>query len=113
MKVKHTQVCPICKNELAQDKLHQKFGKQDACQVFICFSPLADDPLHYYSHTIKDDGSDWIIFQEFSVDIGSRYVLFNNDYETDKSSIRSAIGQEALDIPVLLIPDFPSLDNLK
>lgn len=116
MKVKHIQSCPICGGELRQEQSNPLYQLQmrDSGQIFLCFSPLFNDPLHYYSHTVATDNSDWIISQEFSINIGSRYVMFYNDYQLDQSSIRSdARSAETLQIPILVIPDFPNLENLK
>jgi len=132
MKVKHVNKCPICHQNLEQDKINPLYSNvhpsgwqqpcavarlfsgavQDVCQVFMCLSPLADNPLHYYSHVVMTTDPKWIISQEFSVDIGSRYVLFSNDYLNDKSTVKSNREAQPLDIPVLLIPDFPSLEGL-
>ena len=115
MKIKHIHQCPICCKDLRQDKVSplSTKGKQNACQVFICCEPLVEDPLHYYSHVVCDDEPDWIFQQEFSVNIGSRYVMFYNDYQIDRSWIKSNVRHTSFSMPALLIPDFPIMDTLK
>jgi len=121
MKIQHTEICPICQQPLTKTEINRLYSINHlqpsppfaAADIFICCSPLASDPLHYYNHTVKKDESDWIIFQEFSVDLGSKYVLFRNDYTVDRSFIESDKEIAVLEIPVLLIPDFPKLESLK
>jgi hypothetical protein len=115
MKVKHTNQCPICQKELKQDNINPVYGGHPRSQplIFICCSPLADDPLHYYTHTVMSEAPEWIITQEFSIDLGTKYVLFQNNYDLELSSVRSNKEIDALAIPILLVPDFPQLESLR
>jgi hypothetical protein len=112
----HTLQCPICQQPLlAEEGSRHRVprGMQGACQAFICYNPLANLPLHYYSHVVVDSNLDLIIFQEFSVDLDNKWIIFANNYVDETSSIRSSKNVEPLDVPVLLLPDFPNLDSLK
>lgn len=117
MKIQHTNFCPICRKELKQEEINPLFaqaypGSTRPGLIFICCSPLANDPLHYYVHTVKRDDPGLINFQEFTIDLGSKYVIFRNDYEGEKSAVKSNKDIAALMVP-FLVPDFPKLESLK
>lgn len=119
MKIHHTDHCPICRQTLKRDDVNPLYGNSSSSatssqfNIFICCSPLADDPLHYYTHTVETEEPSWIVSQEFSVDLGARYVLFSNHYKVDKSYVKSGKEISPLEIPALLVPDFPNLESLK
>src|SRR5271154_3609887 len=101
--------CPICQGVLCNDN----DGGQYSLEKYSCYNPLASDPLHYYHHRVSQVDPDTLSYQEFSVNLGHRYIIFTNNYSMDTSSIKSAKGSEPLVIPILLMPDFPSLEILK
>ena len=115
MKIKHIENCPICYKELRSTNINPIYGGHPRSQpvIFICCSPLAGDPLHYYTHTVNVDAPGWIDTQEFSIDLGNKYVLFYNNYTIPVSSIRSGKNLDALVIPMVLVPDFPKLESLR
>ena len=116
MKVPHINYCPICHKDLEQEEInsiHSAFPYSGTLGGnFICLSPLANDPLHYYAHIAEGAEPSWISFQEFTIDLGSKYVIFRNDYEGEKSSVKSNKDIEALSVP-FLTPDFPNLESLR
>jgi hypothetical protein len=105
--------CPICKGVLVNDNGSVHGGSTFSLEKFSCYNPLASDPLHYYHHQVNPVDPDTLAYQEFSVNLGHRYIIFSNHYSLHTSFIKTARGAEPLMIPVLLIPDFPSLEKLK
>lgn len=86
---------------------------QEACQSYECYRPLAESPLHYYNHLVTIGGARGIIFQEFSVHLGHKWVILENNYKTETSMVRLSSGQTPMEIPSLIMPDFPDMINLK
>jgi hypothetical protein len=116
MIISHILQCPICQGTLHQEvgnHLHVPRGMHNTCRVFICYSPLANLPLHYYSHVVSTADSNEIIFQEFSVDLDNRWIIFSNYYVLETSSIKFSKDGDPLIISVILFPDFPKLESLK
>lgn len=118
MNVPHRRTCPICQQDLQESDSSPLYSMPASAsgstyQLFLCLTPLASDPLHYYSHIVKNSDPFSIVFQEFAVDLGSRYVLFSNNYYEGKSLIKSTKDIEALEVPIVLVPDFPNLEGLK
>lgn len=108
--------CPICKKECrveAYEGYHYGYYAALQVQVFLCFNPLADDPLHYYNHIVASDDTLKIARQEFSLNLGNRYVIFINNYKEQTSSIKFHKNDNATLLPVMLMPDFPKLTSLK
>jgi hypothetical protein len=119
MKISQINICPICRQVLKKNNINPLYNinsqvpLREVGDIFICCSPLANDPLHYYAHVVEKQEPYRIIFQEFSIDLGAKYVIFRNNYEVNKSFINSNRAKELLEIPILLIPDFPDLESLK
>jgi hypothetical protein len=109
--------CPMCGQACRTEEETRGYNTplyvQGACQVFLCHTPLATDPLHYYSHIVEKSKPDVIAYQEFSVDIGRRYILFANNYKQEKTLIRNQRNENALELPFIIFPDFPDLTSLK
>lgn len=108
--------CPICGKTCEVDEvpgwktLARVNGR---CQVYNCYNPLATNPLHYYSHTVDKDNPEFIIYQEFSLDLGTKSILFGSDFHRQKSTIKSVRDVEALELDFIIVPDFPNLESLK
>jgi len=106
MYILHISKCPICGEELVG-------SLQGTFQVFTCYAPLAEQPLHYYSHTVAPYANG-IDSQEFSVKLKNKWIIFSNNYLTELSTIKfSTYTHEDMVTSFLLVPDFPSLENLK
>jgi hypothetical protein len=113
MKIRNTINCPICHGVLTLDREPRVSGMQGACQAFECYTPLDKMPLHYYSHMVRPEKPNKIISQEFSVDLGNRWVLVTNNYLTQKSYIRAGQATADLEVSTILVADFPNMENLK
>jgi len=108
--------CPICGGNFRIDT--HKYNRftpvvQGPCQVFLCFNPLANDPLHYYSHTVEKSLPDRIVYQEFSMDLGNKSVLVINNFDAQKTGIKSSKDAQPLELEFLIIPDFSNMELLK
>jgi hypothetical protein len=94
--VKPEHYCPIC---------HVLLQYSD--EKYFCHSPYKEKPLHYYSHHII---ASKIVYQEFSVDLGNKWVMLCNDYNKKTSNIyfkkRNGIS---INVPFIINPDFPDL----
>lgn len=88
-------------------------NKQGMCQQFICINPLTNNPLHYYNHIVDKSEPNRIAYQEFSVDIGSKYIMFAIDLVHQKSLIKNSINADALELDFVIPVDFPNLNSLK
>ena len=107
MYIPHISKCPICGEELVG-------SLQGSCQAFSCYTPLADQPLHYYSHTVAPYAANRIDSQEFSVKLKNKWIIFSNNYLTELSTIKfSTYTHQDMATSFLLVPDFPNLENLK
>jgi hypothetical protein len=114
MKIRNTNNCPICQGVLTLDvDPPRRVSMQGSCQSYDCYTPLDKMPLHYYSHTVRPVKPHKIISQEFSIDLGNRWVILTNDYSARKTYIKSRHDTDPLMVPVILMPDFPDLENLK
>ena len=114
MKIRNTNNCPICQGVLTLDAdPPRRTSMQGTCQSYDCYTPLDNMPLHYYSHMVRPAKPNKIISQEFSIDLGSRWVILTIDYSAKKTYIKSSHNTEALAISVVLAPDFPDMENLK
>jgi hypothetical protein len=105
--------CPICQGVLCFDNDGRLSNPSPTGEKLYCYNPLASEPLHYYHQQVSPIDPDTLSYQEFTVNLGHRYVIFANHYTLNTSFVKSARGADALIIPVLLMPDFPSLENLK
>lgn len=108
--------CPICKKvfkvvEGNGYEYHFKAARE--VKVFLCYGPLASDPLHYYSHIVDQTAPGILAYQEFSVDLGHKSILFANDYSKQQTLIRNQRNDAPLELSFLIVPDFPSLTSLK
>ena len=112
-KPKHKADCPICGRELEEGIEHVTAALQTPCQEFSCYHPLVNDPLHYYSHKVWRGGRKRIVYQEFEVNMGNRPIIFVNNFENQTSHVRIDKDKKPLEIPLILRPDFPTLEGLK
>jgi hypothetical protein len=101
--------CPICGQQCLTE---QEYRVQGACQLFLCYAPLAKRPDHYYSHVVELAAPEKISWQEFSLDIGSRLVLLSVDYKRGRTTIKNPSVDKSIQLDFLLVPDFPHLTNL-
>lgn len=108
--------CPICGNE-CQVKTETGYNRtlhvQGPCQIFLCYNPLVSDPLHYYSHIVDKSDPNKISYQEFSLDLGNKSVMFANNYSFQKTIIKNSYDSKPLELSFIIEPDFPYLTSLK
>jgi hypothetical protein len=112
----HYYNCPICGMQCGIEKKNQYnhvLRMQGSFQQFLCMNPLAQDPLHYYSHMVDPAEPNIVIYQEFSLDLGSKSVLFANNYNTQLSIIKSSYDTKPLELSFIIAPDFPHLTSLR
>lgn len=112
----HLYNCPICNQACTVDEesgYNTVLRVQGQCQVFLCINPLVENPLHYYSHIVETAYPDRVAYQEFSLDLGSKHVLFSLNYKEQKSIIKSSKDANPLSLDFIITPDFPNLDWLK
>lgn len=108
--------CPICGKTCGVDEVsgyNTVLRVQGTCRVFYCYNPLASDPLHYYSHIVELDKPEVIAYQEFSLDLGTKSVLFAINHLQQKSTVKNARDASPLELDFVIAPDFPKLDHLK
>ncbi len=108
--------CPICgaKCEVEEEKPHNYVQRmQGSFQQFICLSPLASDPHHYYSHMVSRVDQNVIAYQEFSLDLGPKSVLFAANYMAQTTLIKQSHDSKSLELSFVIEPDFPNLTSLK
>ena len=115
------KICPICNNELIieEDLFFKVKGRATSFttnnkKVFFarCFHPCTLDPLHYYSSCVYPNKLSEILVEEMSLNLGSRSVLFSNQYLTGKSYIWSKKDSEQIELPFIIVPDYPKLTKL-
>ena len=109
--------CPICSATL------NYFNKNKHCPILgrflnhleaSCINPSVNDPLHYYNCIMGDDIEFPVLLaEEFTVNLGDRYVMMINNYETDKTFIKTSRITSALELNFLIQPDFPKLISTK
>jgi len=112
----HYYNCPICGQACLEEKIdgwRTVLKTQGACQQFICINPLANNPLHYYDHLVDEATPNRIAYQEFSIDIGSKYIMFALDLVHQKTLIKNSVNADALELDFIIVPDFPTLGSLK
>lgn len=112
----HTGKCPVCNGKTysgTEQTYHRRHYNQKVCQVFLCYNPLASNPFHYYAGTVLESDPEHLVVEEFSVDLGSKPIIFTNHYQEGKCFIRLDKDKEALELPILMVPDFPELTSLK
>ena len=115
LELSHYIDCPICKQTCKSEQGNGRdtpLNMQGPCQVFLCHTPLANAPLHYYSHIVDPAEPNVLAYQEFSIDLGGKYVLFANDFTKNMSVIRHHRHDKPLEFNFLLEPDFPTLSLL-
>jgi len=114
----HFYNCPICGKEL---KVNNNEGKDNyvqrmygSFQQFLCFGPLAEDPLHYYSHlTDKNGKANTLSYQEFSMDLGNKSILVAHNFVAQTTLIKVDHNTKPLELFFILSPDFPYLTSFK
>ncbi len=112
----HFYNCPICgakckvEEERPNNYVQQMHGSY---QQFICFNPLASDPHHYYSHMVSKVNQNVIAYQEFSLDLGSKSILFATNYVAQTTLIKQSYDSKFLELFFVIEPDFPNLTSLK
>ena len=112
----HFYNCPICGMQCrVEDERDFNFvlRMQGSFQQFLCINPLAEDPLHYYSHMVDKAAPNTIIYQEFSLDLGSKSILIANNYITQTTAIKNSRESKPLELSFIISPDFPYLTSLK
>jgi transcription elongation factor Elf1 len=113
----HFYNCPLCGMDCRVEDSPRDFNlllnKNCAIQQFFCLNPLAKDPLHYYSHIVDKSEPNRIAAHEIRIDLGNRYVVLVNNYQIQRTYLRTASNKRPLEVPVLLVPDFPHLDSLR
>lgn len=108
--------CPICGVLCTVHKVegfHALLNKSGRFTEFFHFDALATDPLHYYTHIVDESAPTIIACQEFAIDVGTKVLLVANDYQQQKTFIRTSRYTKPLEVPMIIIPDFPDLEILK
>lgn len=108
--------CPICGKACSSSKdtgYNSSLGKSGRYMLFFCFNPLVTDPLHYYNHIVDESIPNQIALQEFSLDLGNKTVLVCNNYQSEKTFIRTSKEASPLEVSMIIVPDFPELNSLK
>ena len=107
--------CPICGQVCSIEEVDGSriFQRQGMCQQFLCINPLAENPLHYYLHLVENSEPSRIAFQEFSVDLGKKYILLAFDLVLQKTLIRDSKHGQPLALDFVIVPDFPALESFK
>lgn len=111
----HFYNCPICGAACDHDEAegyNTPTHAQGKCDVFLCVNPLANRPLHYYSHIVEKAEPTVISYQEFTIDLGSKYIMFGLDLVRQKTIIKNSKRDKGLELDFVLNPDFPSLLSL-
>jgi hypothetical protein len=114
----HFYNCPICgqKCHEAEEKHGVWQGAlrlQGPCQVFLCYNPLPNDPLHYYCHLVEKSAPTRVAYQEFSLNLGNKHILVLNNFLTQKTSIKNSKDATPLELNFIIEPDFPYFNSLK
>ena len=102
-----------CRVEDSVKDFNVLLNKNCATQQFFCLNPLAKDPLHYYSHIVDKSEPNRIAAHEIRIDLENKYVVLVNNYQIQRTYIRTDSNKAPLAVPVLLVPDFPDLVSLK
>jgi hypothetical protein len=108
--------CPICGQLCRHEEIRgydTPLRVQGTCQTFLCYNPLANDPLHYYNHIVLNSDPLLLAYQEFSLNLGHKYVLFGINYNKNISLIKNQRNEAPLELGFVIVPDFPDLDSLK
>lgn len=108
--------CPICGKTCEVDEVSGwKIAARvnGMCRVYNCYNPLANNPLHYYSHVVEKENPEFLIFQEFSLDLGTKSILFGINFQHQKTTIKAVRDVDALELDFIIVPDFPNLESLK
>lgn len=108
--------CPICGKTCEVDEVSgykTPIRVQGPCQIFLCHNPLVTDPLHYYSHIVDKSEPERLAYQEFSLDLGTKSILFAINFQQQKSLIKNAKDITPLELDFIISPDFPKLESLK
>ena len=108
--------CPVCgsKCKIEEEQPHNYVQRMHGSfQQFICFNPLAADPHHYYSHMVSKMEQNVLAYKEFSMDLGSKGVLFAINFIAQTTLIKKSHDSKFLELPFVIEPDFPNLTSLK
>lgn len=115
--------CPVCGNTLFIEKrisgvgmLRRSFTNKTLLVSATCFHPTLKDPLHYYGYFSDANDPYVVLFDEFSINIGNKYVMFSNVYSENRSLIwtkESGNESRSLGLPFIIEPDYPKLTKLK
>jgi hypothetical protein len=112
----HYYNCPICGEPCRIEKeegWNTALRVSGRVSVFLCYNPLAHDPLHYYTHIVEETEPNKIALQEFSLDLGKKSILFTNNFKEQKSIVKDSTDASPLEFDFLMLPDFPFLYLLK
>ena len=112
----HFYNCPICgtKCRVEKENVHNYVQQMHGSfQQFLCFHPLASDPHHYYSHMVSTASKNIIAYQEFSLDLGSKSILFAINYVAQTTLIKQSYDSKFLELSFVIEPDFTNLTSLK
>lgn len=108
--------CPICYENLIKESTSSIsrinfHNTRDKYVSNFCVAATKSDPLHYYNQVSFEDNVNKIIFQEFSINLGSKYILYANyiDMNNSKSYIKRNIDDKEFELPIQILPDFPDL----
>lgn len=113
-------ICPVCGNKLLIEKTYNPVGLLKRSYInrtllvsATCFHTNPDDPLHYYGNFSDAKYPSVVLFDEFSINIGNKYVMFSNVYSENRSLIWSREGSKSIGLPFIIEPDYPNLTSLK
>jgi hypothetical protein len=111
----HFYNCPICGKQCRVEEGGTNYVQRmyGSFQQFLCNGPLAVDPLHYYSHMVAKSEPNKIAYQEFSLDLGSKSILFATNYVAQTTMIKQSHDAKFLELHFIISPDFPDLTSLK
>lgn len=112
----HFYNCPICGQKCREEEErghNTVLRSAKKVQIFLCYNPLVTDPLHYYSHLVDKSAPNSIAYQEFSVNLGSKHIVFANDFQRQKAIIKNSSDSQPLELDFVIVPDFPFLVSLK
>jgi hypothetical protein len=107
-KVQH--ICPICHQECDLKDIHT--NGRPGVNNFLCYAPLANEPLHYYSYSVVVP-QNIATTEEFSLDLGNKAVIFAIDFQKKTTAIKSKYLTLPLSFDFIIVPDFPNLISLK
>lgn len=107
--------CPICSTKLHYTRKNAYcalLGRSLSHVDARCIKPSVNDPLHYYT-CIASENIEPILVEEFTIDLGDRYVMIINNYEKHKTIIKTSQNTSPLELNFLIQPDFPKLISTK